>query len=154
MEILYAKFIFINECEQEHAIDNMKSHVLNFGRMVEDMEGKLRSHLNEIYFGKTRDIFNGLRSSDLVASKAKNYMQAQIFQNIALEKNKLRPDEDHSVFQDHQGQDQDQCDRQDHNQNQDHYKDQDQDQQNDEKDKLRQEKDGHSDLLNLYENND
>lgn len=30
--------------------------------MVEDMENKIRSTLNEIYFGKTKDIGNGLRS--------------------------------------------------------------------------------------------
>jgi len=29
---------------------------------VEDMENKIRSTLNDIYFGKTRDIVNGLRS--------------------------------------------------------------------------------------------
>ena len=32
------------------------------GRLVEDMENKIRNTLNEIYFGKTRDIVNGLRS--------------------------------------------------------------------------------------------
>lgn len=30
--------------------------------MVEDMENKIRNTLNEIYFGKTKDIVNGLRS--------------------------------------------------------------------------------------------
>ena len=29
---------------------------------MEDMENKIRNTLNEIYFGKTRDIVNGLRS--------------------------------------------------------------------------------------------
>lgn len=33
------------------------------GHMVEDMENKMRSTLNEIYFGKTKDIVNDLRSS-------------------------------------------------------------------------------------------
>ena len=32
------------------------------GRLVEDMENKIRNTLNEIYFGKTKDIVNGLRS--------------------------------------------------------------------------------------------
>lgn len=31
--------------------------------MVEDMENKIRNTLNEIYFGKTKDIVNGLRST-------------------------------------------------------------------------------------------
>ncbi|KAG6459786.1 hypothetical protein O3G_MSEX011604 [Manduca sexta] len=30
--------------------------------MVEDMENKIRNTLNDIYFGKTKDIVNGLRS--------------------------------------------------------------------------------------------
>lgn len=37
-------------------------HIANIGRMVEDMENKIRNTLNEIYFGKTKDIVNGLRS--------------------------------------------------------------------------------------------
>ena len=37
-------------------------HIANIGRLVEDMENKIRNTLNEIYFGKTRDIVNGLRS--------------------------------------------------------------------------------------------
>ena len=36
-------------------------HVLS-GKLVEEMENKIRNNLNEIYFGKTRDIVNGLRS--------------------------------------------------------------------------------------------
>lgn len=31
--------------------------------MFQDMENKIRSTLNEIYFGKTKDIVNGLRYS-------------------------------------------------------------------------------------------
>lgn len=30
--------------------------------IFQDMENKIRNTLNEIYFGKTRDIVNGLRS--------------------------------------------------------------------------------------------
>lgn len=37
-------------------------HVTNIGRMVEKMENKLRSALEVIYFGRTRDIANELRS--------------------------------------------------------------------------------------------
>jgi hypothetical protein len=38
---------------------------------VEDMENKIRSTLNEIYFGKTRDIVNGLRSVQPLAEARK-----------------------------------------------------------------------------------
>lgn len=37
-------------------------HLVNIGRMVEDMENKIRNTLNEIYFSKTKDIVNSLRS--------------------------------------------------------------------------------------------
>ncbi|KAJ1499223.1 hypothetical protein HMI55_000291, partial [Coelomomyces lativittatus] len=38
------------------------SHLVNLGQMVEDMEFKLRELLKTIYFEKTRDVFNELRS--------------------------------------------------------------------------------------------
>ena len=37
--------------------------------MVEDMENKIRNTLNEIYFGKTKDIVNGLRSVQTLQNK-------------------------------------------------------------------------------------
>lgn len=37
--------------------------------MVEDMENKIRNTLNEIYFGKTKDIVNGLRSTQPLADQ-------------------------------------------------------------------------------------
>lgn len=37
-------------------------HVANIGELVEDMEFKLRNILNEVYFGKTRDIIGDIRS--------------------------------------------------------------------------------------------
>lgn len=37
--------------------------------MVEDMENKIRNTLNEIYFGKTKDIVNGLRSNQLLSDQ-------------------------------------------------------------------------------------
>ena len=39
-----------------------KNFFFSEGRLVEDMENKIRNTLNEIYFGKTKDIVNGLRS--------------------------------------------------------------------------------------------
>lgn len=48
--------------------------------MVEDMENKIRNTLNEIYFGKTKDIVNGLRS---VQSLADQRQQAALRQDLA-----------------------------------------------------------------------
>ena len=37
--------------------------------MIEDMENKIRNTLNEIYFGKTKDVVNGLRSVEVLADQ-------------------------------------------------------------------------------------
>lgn len=39
-----------------------QSHVVNIGRMVEEMETKMRNLLQEVYFGKARDVVGDLRS--------------------------------------------------------------------------------------------
>ncbi|ELU08402.1 hypothetical protein CAPTEDRAFT_181882 [Capitella teleta] len=39
----------------------MQSHIVNIGQLIEEMENMMRSTLNEIYFGKTRDVVNDLR---------------------------------------------------------------------------------------------
>lgn len=38
------------------------SHIANIGRMVEEQEMRMRSLLQEVYFAKTRDVVNDLRS--------------------------------------------------------------------------------------------
>jgi len=50
------------QTEQDATVSETSPHIANIGRLVEDMENKIRHTLNEIYFGKTRDIVNGLRS--------------------------------------------------------------------------------------------
>ncbi|CAH1772825.1 unnamed protein product, partial [Owenia fusiformis] len=50
------------QTEQDAPVSDASPHIKNIGTMVEDMENKIRNTLNEIYFGKTRDIVNGLRS--------------------------------------------------------------------------------------------
>lgn len=51
------------QVEQDASVGESSPHIANIGRMVEDMENKIRNTLNEIYFGKTKDIVNGLRSA-------------------------------------------------------------------------------------------
>lgn len=48
--------------------------------MVEDMENKIRNTLNEIYFGKTKDIVNGLRSVQPISDQKQ---QAALRQDLA-----------------------------------------------------------------------
>lgn len=50
------------QTEQDSPVSESSPHIANIGRMVEDMENKIRSTLNEIYFGNTHHIVNGLRS--------------------------------------------------------------------------------------------
>ncbi|XP_076299419.1 F-actin-capping protein subunit beta isoform X1 [Lasioglossum baleicum] len=68
------------QVEQDAQISESSPHIANIGRMVEDMENKIRNTLNEIYFGKTKDIVNGLRS---VQSLADQRQQAALRQDLA-----------------------------------------------------------------------
>jgi capping protein beta len=57
------------QAEADYQIQEFTSHIANIGRMVEDMENKIRSTLNDIYFGKTKDIVNGLHSTMSLADR-------------------------------------------------------------------------------------
>ncbi|KAI9002285.1 F-actin-capping protein subunit beta [Gaertneriomyces semiglobifer] len=48
--------------EQDLPVDDYNMHVANIGRLIEDMELKMRNQLQTIYFSKTKDITNDLRS--------------------------------------------------------------------------------------------
>jgi len=48
--------------EKDFPVSDQNPHIINIGKMVEDMEGNLRRTLEVIYFGKTKDIANELRS--------------------------------------------------------------------------------------------
>ncbi|KAF5291438.1 hypothetical protein FQR65_LT01749 [Abscondita terminalis] len=50
------------QIEQDSPVNETNPHIANIGRMVEDMENKIRNTLSEIYFSKTKDIVNSLRS--------------------------------------------------------------------------------------------
>jgi len=50
------------QAESDFPVNDQNPHVSNIGRMVEDMELKLRNTIEFIYFGKTKDVMNELRS--------------------------------------------------------------------------------------------
>jgi capping protein beta len=52
----------VRQVEQDMAVDDDTSHVANIGKMVEDMELKMRNLLQEVYFGKAKDVVGDLRS--------------------------------------------------------------------------------------------
>jgi len=57
------------QTERDFTLDarDASPHVCNIGRMVENMENKLRGTLEVIYFGKTKDIANELRQQVAVS---------------------------------------------------------------------------------------
>jgi len=65
--------------EKDFPVNDANPHVVNIGRMVEEMENKLRTTLEQIYFGKTKDIVNDLRSA---TSAATMNMRKQLQQQI------------------------------------------------------------------------
>jgi capping protein beta len=65
--------------EKDFPVDKVNPHVANIGRMIEDMELKLRTTLQTIYFGKTKDIVNELRQVMPVSVlKSRSALQQQI----------------------------------------------------------------------------
>ncbi|KAH1701338.1 F-actin-capping protein subunit beta [Aspergillus fumigatus] len=50
------------QMEVDLPVESDVSHVANVGRLVEDMELKMRNLLQEVYFGKAKDVVGELRS--------------------------------------------------------------------------------------------
>jgi len=65
--------------ERDFPVNEANPHLINIGRMIEDMEIRLRNTIETIYFGKTKDIANLLRQSVKVSeTRQKQLMQKQI----------------------------------------------------------------------------
>ncbi|KAF7845804.1 hypothetical protein BT93_L0581, partial [Corymbia citriodora subsp. variegata] len=50
------------QVEADMVVEGDEGHVSNVGKMVEDMELKMRNLLQEVYFGKAKDVVGDLRS--------------------------------------------------------------------------------------------
>jgi len=48
--------------EKDFPVNDVNPHTINIGRMVEEMESKLRLTLEHIYFGKTKEVVATLRN--------------------------------------------------------------------------------------------
>nr|ODN87923.1 capping protein (actin filament) muscle Z-line, beta [Cryptococcus depauperatus CBS 7841] len=59
------------QAEIDYPLPTSSSHISNVGRMVEDMEIKMRNLLSSVYFGKTEDVTNELRSQNGLEAKSK-----------------------------------------------------------------------------------
>ncbi|KIY43902.1 F-actin capping protein [Fistulina hepatica ATCC 64428] len=65
--------------EQDWPLHEPASHVSNTGRMIEDMEIKMRNLLQDVYFGKTRDVVYDLRSyDDLEKARRQRELQKEL----------------------------------------------------------------------------
>ncbi|KEY65176.1 hypothetical protein S7711_08284 [Stachybotrys chartarum IBT 7711] len=60
------------QVEQDLPVENDDSHIANVGRMVEDMELKMRNLLQEVYFGKAKDVVGDLRSVGSLSEGARD----------------------------------------------------------------------------------
>jgi len=59
------------QTNKDAPLSDSNPHISNIGRLVEEMENKMRNTLNEIYFGKTRDISVDLRSLQALSEMSK-----------------------------------------------------------------------------------
>ncbi|KAJ1351911.1 F-actin-capping protein subunit beta [Parelaphostrongylus tenuis] len=59
------------QAEQDAPVNDQNTHLVNIGKMIEDQESKMRSTINEIYFGKTKKVIGDLRSVDTSQEKEK-----------------------------------------------------------------------------------
>jgi len=50
------------QVDMDMPVDNDEIHIANIGRLVEDIELKMRNLLQEVYFGKAKDVVGNLRS--------------------------------------------------------------------------------------------
>lgn len=67
------------QTEQDWPLHDASSHITNTGKMIEEMEIKMRNLLQEVYFGKTRDIVYDLRSiDDLERARRQRELQKEL----------------------------------------------------------------------------
>ncbi|KAI0395747.1 F-actin-capping protein subunit beta [Xylariaceae sp. FL0594] len=60
------------EVEVELPAENDEQQIANIGKLVEDMEIKMRNLLQEVYFGKAKDVVGDLRSLGSLSESAKD----------------------------------------------------------------------------------
>ncbi|KAL5598896.1 hypothetical protein BROUX41_003783 [Berkeleyomyces rouxiae] len=59
------------QVEADLPVDSDEAHIANIGRLVEDMELKMRNLLQEVYFGKAKDVVGDLRSVASLSESAR-----------------------------------------------------------------------------------
>ncbi|KAH3665749.1 hypothetical protein OGAPHI_003937 [Ogataea philodendri] len=67
---IYLSGNLTRQTSKELEYKDSASHVSNVGSLVEDIESRLRNLLQEVYFGKTKDILGDIRSLEPLNSKS------------------------------------------------------------------------------------
>jgi len=65
------------EREKAYNPSEQGSHVANIGEMVEEMEGRMRDALYEVYFGKTLEVVTGIRTPQDERKMAQQSLMAE-----------------------------------------------------------------------------
>lgn len=67
---------------KRHPMDKQRPHIENLGKMLEDMELRIRNQIEGIYIQKTREVINGMRSAS--GAKEKEWQKIQQSLNQAV----------------------------------------------------------------------
>jgi len=72
------------QMERDCPVNDQTPHLVNIGTMVEDLESKMRSTLNDVYFGKAKQIVADLRSVESTTElKSREELVADIKQAVS-----------------------------------------------------------------------
>lgn len=75
--------------EEDEKVREEQKKIEKIGRMVEEMEKKIRNKINEIYFGKKKEIVNGMsRIENMEKKKKKDEIRKDIKKEIIRRKDK------------------------------------------------------------------
>jgi capping protein (actin filament) muscle Z-line, beta len=68
-----------NQSEHDAPVLENVSHVTNIGQIVEETETKMRNLLQEVYFGKTKDVIFNIRSmQSFVHERSQKELQKEL----------------------------------------------------------------------------
>jgi len=68
------------QVEQDFPVSDANPHLVNIGKMVEEMENKIRTSLDQVYFGKTKQVVEELRT---IQSSADRTNQQRVMEGLA-----------------------------------------------------------------------
>ncbi|GHJ87646.1 hypothetical protein NliqN6_4048 [Naganishia liquefaciens] len=77
------------DLEQVKSLARYDDHIANVGRLIEEQENKMRNSLAEVYFGKTKDVVQELRTLESAAqSRQEQSLRRNLFEEMGGKMNK------------------------------------------------------------------